>query len=84
MGCCIIAPYLSDIIETCHFLCADFDDKEYEKDALAFCEICDELNISAHIERFRSGGGKPDMARGGGKDASKVDVALEAVVNYLK
>ena len=31
-----------------------------------------------------SGGGKPDMARGGGKDASKVDEALEAVVNYIK
>ena len=43
------------IDETCHFLCADFDDKEYEKDALAFCEICDELNIPAHIERSRSG-----------------------------
>ena len=31
-----------------------------------------------------SGGGKPDMARGGGKDASKVDEALEAVANYIK
>ncbi len=50
-----IYPMLTD--ETCYFLCADFDDKEYEKDVLAFCEICDELNISAHIERSRSGGG---------------------------
>ena len=43
--------------ETCYFLCADFDDREYEKDVLAFCEICDELNISSHVERSRSGGG---------------------------
>ena len=50
-----IYPMLVD--ETCHFLCADFDDKEYEKDVLAFCEICDELNIPAYIERSRSGGG---------------------------
>ena len=50
-----IYPMLVD--ETCYFLCADFDDREYEKDVLAFCEICDELNISAHIERSRSGGG---------------------------
>ena len=53
----VIGIYPMLIDETCHFLCADFDDKEYEKDALAFCEICDELNIPAHIERSRSGGG---------------------------
>lgn len=53
----VIGIYPMLIDETCHFLCADFDDKEYEKDALAFCEICDELNISAHIERSRSGCG---------------------------
>ena len=50
-----IYPMLVD--ETCYFLCADFDDSEYEKDTLAFCEICDELNIPAYIERSRSGGG---------------------------
>ena len=31
-----------------------------------------------------SGGGKPDMARGGGKDISKIGEALDAVVNYIK
>ncbi|MBQ7901043.1 MAG: alanine--tRNA ligase, partial [Clostridia bacterium] len=31
-----------------------------------------------------SGGGKPDMARGGGKDASKLDEAVAAVVNFIK
>ncbi len=53
----VIGIYPMLIDETCHFLCADFDDKEYKKDVLAFCEICDELNIPAHIERSRSGGG---------------------------
>lgn len=53
----VIGIYPMLIDETCYFLCADFDDKEYEKDVLAFCEICDELNIPAHIERSRSGGG---------------------------
>ena len=53
----VIGIYPMLIDETCHFLCADFDDKEYEKDVLAFCEICDELNIYACIERSRSGGG---------------------------
>ena len=31
-----------------------------------------------------SGGGKPDMARGGGKDASKIDEALSAVCDFIK
>ena len=31
-----------------------------------------------------SGGGKPDMARGGGKDASKLDEAIAATVNFIK
>ena len=53
----VIGIYPMLIDETCHFLCVDFDDKEYEKDALAFCEICDELKVSAYIERSRSGCG---------------------------
>ena len=31
-----------------------------------------------------SGGGKPDMAQGGGKDASKIDEALSAVENIVR
>lgn len=31
-----------------------------------------------------SGGGKPDMAQGGGKDASKIDEALSSVENIIK
>ncbi len=53
----VIGIYPMLIDEACYFLCVDFDDKEYEKDALAFCEICDELKVSAYIERSRSGCG---------------------------
>ena len=31
-----------------------------------------------------SGGGKPDMAQGGGKDASKIDEALSSVEEIVK
>ena len=31
-----------------------------------------------------SGGGKPDMAQGGGKDASKIDEALATVTDVVK
>lgn len=53
----VIGIYPMLIDETCHFLCVDFDDKEYEKDVLAFCEICDELKVPAYTERSRSGCG---------------------------
>lgn len=53
----VIGIYPMLIDETCYFLCVDFDDKEYEKDVLAFCEICDELKVPAYTERSRSGCG---------------------------
>ena len=31
-----------------------------------------------------NGGGKPDMAQAGGKDASKVDEAINAITEELK
>ena len=31
-----------------------------------------------------SGGGKPDMAQGGGKDAGKIDEALNAALDIIK
>ena len=43
--------------ETCHFLCADFDDDSFEKDVSAFREVCRELDISVCVERSRSGNG---------------------------
>lgn len=50
-----IYPMLSD--ETCNFLCADFDEADYQKDADAFCKVCEEMDIPAYIERSRSGNG---------------------------
>ena len=47
--------------DTCHFLCADFDDKNcehgYQKDVLAFVGVCNEWSIPYYIERSRSGYG---------------------------
>ena len=50
-----IYPMLQD--ETCHFLCADFDDEGFEKDVSAFREVCKELDIPICVERSRSGNG---------------------------
>ena len=43
--------------DTCRFLCADFDDADFEKDVSAFKTVCEELQIPAAIERSRSGSG---------------------------
>lgn len=43
--------------DTCRFLCADFDDADYEKDVLAYKTVCEELQIPVAIERSRSGSG---------------------------
>ena len=43
--------------ETCHFLCADFDDDSFEMDVSAFREVCKELDIPVYVELSRSGNG---------------------------
>lgn len=50
-----IYPMFQD--ETCHFLCADFDDETFENDVSAFREVCKELDIPISVERSRSGNG---------------------------
>lgn len=54
-----IFPLLED--NTCHLLCADFDDKNsengYKDDVLTYKQICSEWNVPAYIERSRSGNG---------------------------
>lgn len=50
-----VYPLLED--ETCWFLAADFDERSWQKDALAFTETCRALEIPAAIERSRSGEG---------------------------
>ena len=50
-----IYPMLPD--DTCRFLCADFDDAEFEEDVAAYRSVCEELNLSVSVERSRSGNG---------------------------
>ena len=50
-----IYPMLQN--ETCHFLCADFDDDSFEMDVSAFRGVCKELDIPVCVERSRSGNG---------------------------
>lgn len=42
-----IYPMLQD--ETCHFLCADFDDKAFEKDVSSFRAVCRELDTDRTV-----------------------------------
>ena len=46
---------------SCQFLCCDFDDKScehgYQKDVLAYVNVCRDRGVPAYIERSRSGNG---------------------------
>jgi hypothetical protein len=50
-----VYPLLSD--ETCWLFAADFDKKTWQEDAIAFLNTCNQLGISAGLERSRSGKG---------------------------
>jgi superfamily II DNA or RNA helicase len=50
-----VYPLLQD--ETCCFLAIDFDKTTWQKDALAFINICRKFSISAALERSQSGNG---------------------------
>ncbi|MBU0951952.1 MAG: DEAD/DEAH box helicase [Elusimicrobia bacterium] len=50
-----IYPLLSD--ETCWFLAVDFDGSSWQNDASTYLAVCNDLNISAALERSRSGNG---------------------------
>jgi hypothetical protein len=50
-----VYPMLLD--ETCHFLAADFDREDWQKDAGAFLDTCRQLSLPAALERSRSGHG---------------------------
>jgi superfamily II DNA or RNA helicase/very-short-patch-repair endonuclease len=50
-----VYPMLLD--ETCHFLAADFDKENWQKDAGAFLDTCRRLSLPAALERSRSGNG---------------------------
>lgn len=48
-----VYPLLED--DTCHFLAVDFDEAEWQQDALAFMQSCSELGVPAALEISRSG-----------------------------
>jgi hypothetical protein len=50
-----VYPLLED--DTCHFLAVDFDEAEWQEDAQAFMQSCDELGVPAALEISRSGQG---------------------------
>ena len=43
--------------ERCHFLAADFDKTHWQEDATAFLETCRRMDLTAYLERSRSGNG---------------------------
>ncbi len=50
-----VYPMLQD--ETCFFLAADFDKMHWQEDAKAILETCRRMNLTAALERSRSGNG---------------------------
>jgi superfamily II DNA or RNA helicase len=50
-----VYPLLED--DTCHFLAVDFDEADWQQDAQAFMQSCDELGVPAALEISRSGRG---------------------------
>ena len=57
----VIGLYVLKEDNTCHLLCADFDDKNcehgYKDDVLAFVGVCKSWGIPCSVERSRSGNG---------------------------
>ena len=60
-GSDVIGLYVLNGDNTCHLLCADFDDKScehgYQDDVLAFVGVCKSWGVPCSIERSRSGKG---------------------------
>lgn len=57
----VVGLYVIREDNTCHFLCADFDDKncehDYENDVSAFVAVCRDWGVPCSVERSRSGNG---------------------------
>ena len=57
----VIGLYVLNEDNTCHLLCADFDDKNcehgFQNDVLAYVGVCKSWGIPCSIERSRSGNG---------------------------
>ena len=50
-----IYPILAD--NTSYFIAADFDGENWLKDSKSFLQVCEEVKLSAYLERSRSGNG---------------------------
>ena len=57
----VVGLYVLKEDNTCHLLCADFDDKNcehgYHDDVLAFVGVCKSWGVPCSVERSRSGNG---------------------------
>jgi hypothetical protein len=53
----VIGVYPMLVDETCWFLAVDFDKEEWKENSRAYLETCETLNVSAVLERSRSGKG---------------------------
>lgn len=73
-----VYPLLED--DTCHFLAVDFDEADWQQDAQAFMQSCDELGVPAALEISRSGQGAHAWVFFGGRvsarDARRLGTAI--------
>ena len=53
----VIGVYTMLVDETCWFLAVDFDKEEWKENSRAYLETCEAFNVSAALERSRSGNG---------------------------
>ncbi|PIR39744.1 MAG: restriction endonuclease subunit R [Alphaproteobacteria bacterium CG11_big_fil_rev_8_21_14_0_20_39_49] len=54
---CTIGVYPMLLNETCWFMAVDFDGENWQRDATAFLESCDNRRVPASLEKSRSGNG---------------------------
>lgn len=73
-----VYPLLAD--DNCHFLAVDFDESDWQADALAFVQSCRALGVPAALEVSRSGNGAHAWvffsARVAARDARRLGSAL--------
>ncbi|MFO1219584.1 MAG: DEAD/DEAH box helicase family protein [Burkholderiaceae bacterium] len=73
-----VFPLLAD--DSCHFLAVDFDESDWQADALAFLQSCRALGVPAALEVSRSGNGAHAWvffsARVAARDARRLGSAL--------
>ncbi len=53
----VMGMYPMMLDESCFFLATDFDKASWQEDAVAFLKTCHQMNLSAALERSRSGKG---------------------------